>query len=308
MLLPESDDGVTRRGHCSRTKVSTVCYDQKVSSSVIPDVLPSAVPPVDSPPWPLVVRHLGLVPYEEALAEQRRLHAERVAGHIEDTLLLLQHPHVYTLGRHSDPRHILMDEAFLRARGAVVVGNERGGEVTYHGPGQLVAYPIMHLRAGERSISRLVQRMEEAILATLRRYDLEGHLVLGQPGVWVGGRKIASIGMAVRRWTVMHGMALNVNPDLAYFSYINPCGHAGLRMTSMARELADGPPMAEVAGVFASCFAAAFERLLLLPSDPPALAPTLSSSEGESASGQVHADRAHTVSDSAVERAGVRIG
>lgn len=210
--------------------------------------------------WPLSVRVLGVVPYDDALAEQRRLHAERVAGNIDDTLLLLEHPHVFTLGRHSDPSHILVDEPFLHARGATIAHNERGGEVTYHGPGQLVAYPIMLLRPDERSITLLVRRMEAAIVATLAEFGVEGSVVPGEPGVWVNHRKIASIGMAVRRWVVLHGMGLNVDPDLTYFSYINPCGHAGLQVTSLARELGIAPALAAVGIAFAHQFATVFGR------------------------------------------------
>lgn len=208
----------------------------------------------------LEVRRLGLVPYAEALAEQRALHAARQAGEIPDTLLLLQHPHVFTLGRNSDSQHILVADEFLRAQGATVERNERGGEVTYHGPGQLVAYPIIQLRPHERSLSLLVDRLEDTILRTLAAFDIEGCRVTGERGVWVRDRKIASIGMAVRRWVVMHGMALNVHPDLRYFSFINPCGHPGLTMTSMALELGHAPDLEAVATIFADAFAATFER------------------------------------------------
>jgi lipoyl synthase len=212
---------------------------------------------------PLLVRELGSVRYDRALVEQRRIHAERVQGAGVDTLLLLQHPHVYTLGKHSDPHHILVSASFLAARGATIAHIERGGEVTYHGPGQLVAYPIILLRPGERSIKLLVERMEGAILATLAGFGIDGRVALGEPGVWVGERKIASIGMAVRQWVVLHGMALNVDPDLSYFGYINPCGHAGMPITSMARELGEPPDQAAVAGAFAGHFATAFGRSAL---------------------------------------------
>jgi lipoate-protein ligase B len=227
------------------------------------DVAPPASLTIEhTTPLPLIVRTLGIVPYDESLAEQRRLHAERVAGSIPDTLLLLEHPHVYTLGRRSDPGHILVDEGFLHAHGATIAHNERGGEVTYHGPGQLVAYPIMLLQPAERSITSLVRRMEAVIAATLGEFGLEASLVLGEPGVWVNGRKIASIGMAVRRWVVLHGMALNVDPDLTYFSYINPCGHAGLQVTSLARELGAAPSMESVHAAFARQFAVMFGRTM----------------------------------------------
>lgn len=206
------------------------------------------------------VRSLGLVQYAEALAEQRRLHAARIAGEIPDTLLLLQHPHVYTLGRNSDPAHILHTERFLAAQGATVERNERGGEVTYHGPGQLVAYPIMLLREHERSLTTLVDRLEEAVIRTLGVFGIAARREPKQRGIWVAERKIASLGLAVRRWTTMHGVALNVDPDLRYFTYINPCGHPGLAMTSMALELGTAPEIGAVGAVLVRQFAAVFGR------------------------------------------------
>ena len=209
---------------------------------------------------PMQVKALGRVDYESALAYQRQLHSERMTGAGIDTLLLLEHPHVYTLGRNSDPRNILASEEYLREHGATVARNERGGEVTYHGPGQLVAYPIIQLRPHERSITLLVQRMEEAIVRTLRDYGIKGSLLPGDHGVWVDGRKIASIGMAVRRWIVLHGMALNVDPDLRYFTFINPCGHPGMPMTSMAREMGTAVDQEAVGSAFARNFAIVFGR------------------------------------------------
>jgi lipoate-protein ligase B len=209
---------------------------------------------------PLHVRVLGRVAYADALEEQRRLQAARIAGQIPDTLLLLEHPHVYTLGRRSDPQHILMSEEFLRMHGATIERNERGGEVTYHGPGQLMAYPVILLRAHERSITGLVDRLEETIIRTLADFGIAARRDLSDRGVWVGTRKIASIGMALRRWVSMHGTALNVAPDLRYFTYINPCGHSDLTMTSMAAELGAAPDLPLVAGAFAHHFAAVFGR------------------------------------------------
>jgi lipoate-protein ligase B len=223
--------------------------------------LTSAAPsPSSTETLPLQVRALGLTPYAAALAEQRRLQAARIAGEVEDTLLLLEHPHVYTLGRASDVGHILVSEDFLRARGAAVERIERGGEVTYHGPGQLVAYPIILLRPRERSLSELVWRVEEVILRTLADHGITGRREPGARGVWVGERKIASIGMSVRRWVVMHGLALNVHPDLRYFTYINPCGYSGLEMTSMALELGEAPDLTRVARQITEHFCAIFGR------------------------------------------------
>lgn len=231
-----------------------VCYDQRMTAHLST---------AGSMRAPLEVHLHGIVPYAEALDWQRRLHAARLAGEIPDTLLLMQHPPVYTLGRRSDPRHILMGDGFLRAQGATVERNERGGEVTFHGPGQLMAYPIIALREQERSLRALVDRMETALIDTLARYDLQGRPDPSDRGVWVGSRKIASIGMAVRRWVVMHGAGLNVSTDLRFFTYINPCGHSDLEMTTMAEERGAAPEIDAVARMFAQRFAAVFERDLI---------------------------------------------
>jgi lipoic acid synthetase len=222
---------------------------------------------------PLDVRAFRRVVYGEALEEQRRLHAARCAGEIADTLLLMEHQPVYTLGRRSDPTHILMSDDFLHAQGATVVRNERGGEVTYHGPGQLMAYPIIQLRAHERSLTLLVDRLEETIMRTLADFGVQGQRQESDRGVWVGDRKIASIGMAVRRWVVMHGVGLNVTPDLRYFSYIDPCGHRDLQMTSMAQELGSTLPLEAVADSFVAHFCAVFGRTPLVSDDPEGATP-----------------------------------
>jgi len=215
---------------------------------------------------PLAVRWLGRVPYATALAEQRRLHAARLAGTVSDTLLLLEHPPVYTLGRNSDPAAILRSESFLAQRGATVERSERGGGVTFHGPGQLVAYPIIGLGPEERSLRLLVERLEEVILATLAEFGLQGRRDGSDRGIWIGTRKVASIGLAARQWIVLHGIGLNVSTDLSYFTYIHSCGHAGLEMTSMAEERDAAPPVLDVAATFARHFAAIFGRTAV---DPP---------------------------------------
>lgn len=212
------------------------------------------------PPVLVRVITLGLTPYPEALAEQRRLHQARALDEIPDTLLLLEHPHVYTLGRNSDPGHILVDEKYLGSRGATVERIERGGEVTYHGPGQLVAYPIIKLHPAERSITLLVWRLEEAIIRTLAAWQITARRDEAGRGVWVGERKIASIGMSLRRWVVLHGMALNAHPDLSYFDHINPCGQPGLRVTSMERELGTPVTVEAVGREFRRQFGAVFAR------------------------------------------------
>ena len=237
-----------------------MCYDTHTMSEVLAVSPATSIP--KSVPDLLRVRYLGMISYEDALVEQRRLYAARLEDREPDTLLLLEHPHIFTLGRNSDAANILHGEEFLRARGASVVRVERGGEVTYHGPGQLVAYPVIRLRPEERSLTALVGGVEEAIIRTLADFGIAARRDPSDRGVWASDRKIASVGMSVRRWVVQHGMALNVDPDLSYFNLINPCGHAGLAMTSVAQELGRAPDLEQVGGVFARHFAALFVRTL----------------------------------------------
>lgn len=194
----------------------------------------------------------GVVEYARALAWQEALVARRLAGG-PDTLLLLEHPPVYTLGRGADPRHL-----GGVARGAVpVVRVGRGGEVTYHGPGQLVGYPIIDLRARRPDVHWYLRTLEEVLVGALADLGIAAGRVAGRTGVWVGGRKIASIGVGVRRWVTWHGFALNVGPDLGGFATITPCGLEGVEMTSVARE--GGPAdVAAVLPVVAARFRAMF--------------------------------------------------
>jgi lipoyl(octanoyl) transferase len=188
----------------------------------------------------LRVAFAGRVEYERALAWQEALVVRRVAGGA-DTLLLLEHPPVYTLGRGADPRHL------GRAAGGdvPVVRAHRGGEVTYHGPGQLVGYPILGLRQLRPDVRWYLRTLEAVLIAALADLGIAAGRRDGLTGVWVGARKIASIGVALRRWVSWHGFALNVAADLRGFDAITPCGLAGVQMTSVARE--GGPD--EVAAV-----------------------------------------------------------
>jgi lipoate-protein ligase B len=210
----------------------------------------------------LLACRLGLVPYQQTWDLQRRLHAERVEGTRPDTLLLLQHPPVYTLGRNAAEEHILVPAEELSRRGATVVRIDRGGEVTYHGPGQLVAYPIIKLEGDERSIALLVHNLEQAIIDTLGAFGIPGERLADQRGVWTCGCKIASVGLAVKKWAAMHGMALNVAMDMSYFALINPCGHPETVMTSMEQQLGHAPTIDDVATEFARTFAGLFGRRL----------------------------------------------
>jgi lipoate-protein ligase B len=179
----------------------------------------------------LQVIEAGRIPYREALAWQRALAQARIAGRLEhDVLLLLEHPAVVTLGRTARPAHV------LRPDGVEVVEVERGGDVTFHGPGQLVGYPILDLGGHRRDLHWYLRALEQALIAALAELEIPGERRPGYTGVWVRGRKIASIGVHVRQWVTWHGFALNVTTDLAAFERIVPCGIPGVVMTSLERE------------------------------------------------------------------------
>jgi lipoyl(octanoyl) transferase len=178
------------------------------------------------------VRDLGRLSYREAHAVQLALVDARKRDEARDTLVLVEHPHVITLGRRRSSADNVVAPGDVE-----VVPIERGGDVTYHGPGQLVAYPIFLLREGERDLHRFLRNLEEAMLRVLAEHGLMAGRAEGKTGVWIDGRKLASIGIACRRWVIFHGLALNVNTDLDYFRRINPCGFEAGVMTSMAREL-----------------------------------------------------------------------
>lgn len=178
----------------------------------------------------LEVVRLGRVDYARALRLQEDLVLARQADAIADTLILLEHPPVYTLGRGADPGFILD-----RSRGVPILRVSRGGQVTWHGPGQLVGYPILKLLGVNQDVHRYIRALEECLITTLRTFAIEAERRSGLTGVWVDNRKIASIGIGIRRWVTLHGFALNVDPDLSYFDAIVPCGIADCRMTSISR-------------------------------------------------------------------------
>ena len=201
---------------------------------------------------------LGLVPYNEALDIQLRMHKEVTEDSRPDTLLLLEHPHVYTLGRRGQEHDILIDPAELARLGIEVHHTDRGGEVTYHGPGQLVGYPILNLRRWGGGPLKYVRALERTLIETLAEFGVvaesEGH----PTGVWVGDRKIAAIGVKVSRRVTTHGFALNVCPDLSYFDHIVPCGMPEGRVTSLSLELGREVAVSEVASVLVERFGAVF--------------------------------------------------
>ena len=180
------------------------------------------------------LRELGRMDYGKALELQQQLAGERKQGLIPDQLLLLEHPHVITLGRNGHLENLLADDRLLARAGIAFFPTDRGGDITYHGPGQLVGYPIVDLREWKRDVGAYVRAIEQVIIDTLAGYDIAGGRISGLTGVWVEGRKIAAIGVHISRWVTSHGFALNVSTDLSYFQYIVPCG-LSKPVTSMAQ-------------------------------------------------------------------------
>ena len=220
--------------------------------------------PAERPPAAgkiMAVRRLGLVPYADGLELQRRLVEERKADRIPDTLLLLQHPHVLTVGVKKDGRsHILASPDRLTALGVDVFETGRGGDVTYHGPGQLVGYPIVNLDPDRRDVHRYVRDLEEVMIRVCADYGVEAGRVKGFSGAWIGDEKIGAIGVRISRWITSHGFAFNVTTDVDFFNLIVPCGIADKGVTSLAAKLGRPPSMAEIEDRFVSNFAAVFER------------------------------------------------
>ncbi len=185
----------------------------------------------------LEVRRLGREAYGLTWALQKRLLDQRIAEQIPDTLLLVEHNPVYTLGRNADPDHVLADAAWLERHGVEVFHIERGGDVTYHGPGQVVGYPILALRQHGHDVHKYLRDLEEVIIRTLADYDVTGGRDPDNTGVWVGNEKIAAMGVKLSRWVTMHGFAFNVNTDLQYYAGIIPCGIQHKGVTSLAKLL-----------------------------------------------------------------------
>jgi lipoyl(octanoyl) transferase len=188
-----------------------------------------------------ILRRLGLVDYQAAWDLQRSLFEQRLQGNIPDTLVLCQHPHTYTVGKNGADnvsKHLLLNQEQLRSYGINVFEIDRGGDITYHGPGQVVGYPILDLNAHYRDVHRYLRDLEEAVIQTVKRWGIDGKRIDGVTGVWVdtprGFEKLCAIGVKVTRWITMHGFALNVNTNLDYFNHIIPCGISDKGVTSMA--------------------------------------------------------------------------
>lgn len=205
----------------------------------------------------LALCNIERISYTAALALQHRLHDECASGRIPGALLLLEHDPVMTMGVKAGEHNVLVSAEALAARGIELVGTDRGGDVTYHGPGQLVGYPIVRVRELGGDLHAYLRGLEQCIIDTIAEFGLEGRRK-GPAGVWVGDRKICSIGVAVRKWVTYHGFALNVDPDLSHFALINPCGLDAGVITSMADLLGTPPDMGEVRAACARSFAGVF--------------------------------------------------
>jgi lipoate-protein ligase B len=213
---------------------------------------------------------LGLTPYPRALRLQRRLAALRAEGRLGDLLLLLHHPPVITLGRGGQRAHLLVEDSRLAASGIEFFKAERGGDITYHGPGQLVGYPILDLAGYGRDLHRYLRLLEGVLIETLAAFGVGAGRRTGRTGVWVEDSKIASIGIHVTRWVTRHGFALNVDMDLSPFGLIVPCGIRGAGATSMAQELSRPVAVDDVIPVLTERFQARFGvRLVPTPSGVP---------------------------------------
>ncbi len=180
---------------------------------------------------------LGLLDYQKAWDLQHHLWSRRVQGELPDVLLILEHPHVITLGRRGNRSHLIASPEALEGMKIPIFHVERGGDVTYHGPGQIVIYPILNLKEYGYRLIRYVSQLEEVALSVLKDFGIAGRRDPLNRGVWVGADKIASVGVAIKRWVSFHGLSLNYETDLKYFELINPCGLEGKKMTSMAKLL-----------------------------------------------------------------------
>jgi lipoate-protein ligase B len=203
------------------------------------------------------LRDLGRMRYGEALAIQKDLVARRKAGEIPDQLLIVEHPHVLTLGRNGHLENVLAGEEVLQRAGIEFHHTDRGGDITYHGPGQIVGYPIFDLREWKRDVVAYVRAVEQAIIDALAQFDVQGSRIPGLTGVWVDGKKIAAIGVHISRWVTSHGFALNHITDLSYFQYIVPCGLA--KPVTSLRDLGIDVPREEVVAALARAFARQFK-------------------------------------------------
>jgi lipoyl(octanoyl) transferase len=210
---------------------------------------------------PIELNNLDRIGYPEAFALQQRLVEQRKRGEIPDQLLIVEHPHVITLGRNGRMSNLLASEEIISRAGIEFHQTDRGGDITYHGPGQVVGYPIFDLREWKRDVVAYVRALEQVLLDSLAEFGLEAGRIPGCTGAWVNGKKIAAIGVHISRWVTSHGFALNHTTDLSYFQYIVPCGITK-PVTSM-RELGVEAPRAQVIDALARNFSKQFQRELI---------------------------------------------
>ncbi|MBW1762316.1 MAG: lipoyl(octanoyl) transferase LipB [Deltaproteobacteria bacterium] len=208
---------------------------------------------------PVLFCRLGTVDYAEAHRLQKELQAKRIAGKIGDTVLLLEHPAVLTMGRSAKEQHVLAPPEVLEARGISVHDVGRGGDVTYHGPGQLVAYPIIDLKPDRRDVRKYMWSLEETMIRTCSDFGLSATRVEGLNGAWIGERKVGAVGVRISRWVTMHGLALNANSDLTHFDLIVPCGIQDKVVTSLSAELGRTVGVADVIVPLATHFAGLYD-------------------------------------------------
>ncbi len=198
---------------------------------------------------------LGKSHYNDAWELQKRLQSQRISGQIDDQLLLVEHFPVYTLGKNTPREHLLTKES----DNISIIQTDRGGDITFHGPGQLVGYPILDLNQYKRSITWYMRELEQLIIDVLKEYDINAERKKGLTGVWVKGKKIAALGVRISKWVTMHGFSLNINPDLKYYQGIIPCGIKDYGVTSMADLLGnDVPDMSEIKDTLVQHFIAKF--------------------------------------------------
>jgi lipoyl(octanoyl) transferase len=211
---------------------------------------------------PLEVRRLGVVPYDQGVELQRALVEERRAGLVPDLLLLLEHPHVITLGAKRDAArsHLLVSPDILTARSVAVHESGRGGDITYHGPGQLVAYPILDLKPDRCDVHKYVRDLEEVMIRAAGDFGIGAGRVPGLTGAWVGADKLGAIGVRISRWITSHGFAFNVSTDLEYFNLIVPCGITTGGVTSLERMTGRSVSMIQVEAAIVRHFSQVFER------------------------------------------------
>jgi lipoyl(octanoyl) transferase len=213
----------------------------------------------------LVVRRLGRIGYADGVERQKALVQARQAGEIDDTLLFVEHPPVITLGvkTRGNLANVRADADALAAQGIEIHDSGRGGDVTFHGPGQLVGYPIVDLKPDRQDVHRYVRDLEEVLIRTAAGFGIEAGRIKGLSGAWVGDRKLAAIGVRISRWVTSHGFALNVTTDLSGFNLIVPCGIADRGVTSLSALLGRDVPMADVESAVVTHFGAVFDRDLV---------------------------------------------